>query len=117
MMNKLNRNNEKITYSFVEGSIALEVGRIIYIETERHKNIFYTENGKYGLYKKLGEIEKDLIPYGFVRIHQSFLVNMRYVERISSYICRLTIGKEISVPKSRYQKVKQDYADYKAAIM
>lgn len=117
IINKVNRKNEKITFSFVEGTIALEIQRIIYIETERHKNVFYTANETYGLYKKLSEIEKDLIPYGFVRVHQSFLVNMRYVERISSYVCRLTTGKEISVPKSRYQKVKQEYADYKAAVM
>ena len=46
---------------------------------------------------------------GFVRIHLSFLVNMRYIAKISSYVLILTTGKEISVPKSRYAQVKRQY--------
>lgn len=47
---------------------------------------------------------------GFVRTHRSFLVNMRYINRISSYIVTLTGGKELSVPKARYPDVKRQYA-------
>ena len=113
LIDKMKRKNEKIAFSFVEGNIALEVQKIIYIETERHKNVFHTESGDYGLYKKLDEIETELAPFGFIRVHQSFLVNMRYVEGISSYVLKLNTGKELSVPKSRYQKVKKEYALYK----
>lgn len=38
-------------------------------------------------YAKLGEIEEQLLDYGFIRCHQSFLVNGHYIERIT--------GKEI----------------------
>ncbi len=50
---------------------------------------------------------------GFVRIHLSFLVNMRYIAKISSYVLTLTTGKEISVPKSRYAQVKRQYMLFK----
>ena len=86
---------------------------IIYIETARHKNIFYTEKGIYSIYKKLDELEAELKDMGFVRIHLSFLVNMRYIAKISSYVLILTTGKEISVPKSRYAQVKQQYMLFK----
>ena len=88
---------------------------IIYIETNRHKNVFYTKKQTYTIYKKLDEIENELKGMGFVRVHLSFLVNMRYIDKISSYVLSLTNGKEISVPKSRYQKVKRRYALYKGA--
>lgn len=104
---------QKLSFAFVEGTIELEIQKIIYIETERHKNIFYTADAVYSLYKKLDEIEEELIPFGFVRVHRSFLVNMRYIEKISSYLMQLTVGKEISVPKSRYPHVKREYAIYK----
>lgn len=103
----------KAVFPFVEGNIELELNRIIYIETDRHKNIFHTVDADYGLYKKLDEIEAELAPFGFLRVHKSFLVNMQYVEKINSYILRLTTGKEISVPKSRYPYVKREYAIYK----
>lgn len=82
---------------------------IIYIETARHKNIFHVGDQTYSIYKKLDEIEAELKGMGFVRIHQSFLVNMRYIEKISSYVLYLTTGQELSVPKARYPEVKKKY--------
>lgn len=102
-----------LEFSFVEGKVSLKPEDIIYIETSRHKNFFYTKTQVYSIYKKLGDLEQELEEYGFVRIHLSFIVNMRYIEKISSYILRLTNGKEISVPKSRYAHVKEKYALYK----
>ncbi|MCM1045607.1 MAG: LytTR family transcriptional regulator [Candidatus Gastranaerophilales bacterium] len=99
-----------LQYSFVEGFARIQVDDILYIETNRHKNFFYTQKGVYSIYKKLGEIEEDLRGRGFVRVHQSYLVNMKYIEKINSYILTLTTGKELSVPKSRYQEVKRQYA-------
>ena len=90
---------------------------IIYIETSRHKNVFYTAGGgkTYSIYKKMDELEAELAGMGFVRIHQSFLINMRYIGKLSSYVMVLTTGKEISVPKSRYPEVKRQYTLFKGA--
>ena len=107
--------------SYVPGrsqdEIAAEFGLkkedIIYIETSRHKNFFYTKTQVYSIYKKLSELEEELEAYGFVRVHLSFLVNMQYIEKISSYVLWLANGKEISVPKSRYAEVKKKYAAYR----
>ena len=70
---------KKTEFSFVEGQIRLQTD----------------------------EIEEELSCFGFARVHQSFLVNMRYIEKLSSYVLWLINGKEISVPKSRYQEVKR----------
>lgn len=102
-----------LEYAFVEGKIHLKADDIIYIETSKHKNYFYTKSQVYSIYKKLSELEEELDGYGFVRVHLSFLVNMRYIDKISSYVLHLTNGKEISVPKSRYAKVKNRYAEFK----
>lgn len=103
---------QRVQFPFVGGDVALRVKDIIYVVTNRHKNIFHTSERDYGIYKKLDEIESELCGYGFVRIHQSYLVNMQYVEKISSYLMRLTTGEELSVPKSRYQHVKREYGLY-----
>ncbi len=113
LISEIRRNNRVLEFSFVEGKIKLHADDIIYIETARHKNLFYTHKGTYGIYKKLDELEAELRDLGFVRIHLSFLVNMRYIAKISSYVLTLTTGKEISVPKSRYQDVKRQYTLFK----
>lgn len=115
IINEFKRKEQYVELSFVEGQIKLNADDIIYIETNRHKNVFYTKKQTYTIYKKLDEIENELKRMGFVRVHLSFLVNMRYIDKISSYVLSLTNGKEISVPKSRYQEVKRRYALYKGA--
>ena len=112
ILDKIRRDNTSIYFPFVEGDMTLQAEEIIYIETNKHKNLFHTKEQTYSIYRKLNDIEKELEGMGFVRIHQSFLVNMRYVEKISSYVMKLTTGEELSVPKSRYQHVKQEYALY-----
>ncbi len=105
-----------LSYSFVEGDVCLRADEILYIETNRHKNVFHTTKGNYSLYRKLGEIEKDLQGQDFLRAHQSFLVNMRYIEKINSYVLKLTTGQELSVPKSRYPEVKRQYQHFREQL-
>lgn len=97
----------------MEGTIKLYADDIIYIETELHKNVFYTEKGTFQIYKKLDELENEFEDMGFVRAHLSFLVNMRYITKISGYVMTLTTGKKIPVPKARYAQVKREYMLYK----
>ncbi len=115
LIGELHKKDCYVEFAFVEGQVRLQTDDIIYIETARHKNVFYTKKQIYTIYKKMDEIEKRLTNFGFVRIHQSFLVNMRYIDKISSYVLVLINGKEISVPKSRYKDVKREYALYKGA--
>lgn len=99
-------------FSFVEGEKDIPIQDIIYVENEKHRQLFHVGDIVYSMYSKLDEIEKNLERYGFIRIHQSFLVNMRYVKRISSYVLQLKNGISFSVPKARYKKVKKVFDAY-----
>lgn len=113
ILREIRQEEQVVEFSFVEGDVRLKVDDLIYIETSRHKNVFYTVGRMYSIYKKMDELEEDLKGMDFVRIHQSFLINMRYIEKISSYVMILTTGKKISVPKSRYPEVKRQYMLFK----
>lgn len=113
ILQEIRQKRRVMEFGFVEGNMRLRVDDIIYIETNRHKNMFHTQGQTFSIYKKMDELEEDLSGMGFVRIHQSFLVNMKYIERISSYVMTLTTGKEISVPKARYPEVKRQYTLFK----
>lgn len=103
---------EQVTFTFVEGETTLQAEEIFYIETSRHKNIFHTVDRTYSIYRKMDEIENVMKGMNFLRCHQSFLVNMRYIRKISSYVMTLTTGQELSVPKARYREVKRRYGEY-----
>ncbi len=115
ILREIRQEEQVVEFGFVEGNVRLKVDNIIYIETSKHKNVFYTAGETYSIYKKMDELEAELVGMGFVRIHQSFLINMRYIGKLSSYVMVLTTGKEISVPKSRYPEVKRQYTLFKGA--
>lgn len=53
------------------------------------------------------------LPRGlFCRCHQSFLVNLTHVERISRYSVQLKDGLSIPISKARYNETKQRMLDY-----
>ena len=63
---EINKNRRILEFRFVEGTIKLYADDIIYIETELHKNVFYTEKGTFQIYKKLDELENEFKDMGFV---------------------------------------------------
>lgn len=109
----------EITFPFLEGDRTLYTDNILYVESRKHKCIFSCmerENVTYQLYGKLDQIEIKLERYGFLRIHKSFLVNMKHVRTISNYLVTLDSGEELPVPRLRFRKVKEEFVAYKGAM-
>ncbi len=109
----------QIAFSFIEGEKVLYTDNLIYIESRRHKCIFsYMEKQMvtYQIYEKLDRIEEMLSGFGFLRIHKSFLVNIKHVRKVSNYIVTFDSGEEFSVPRARYKKVKEIFVAYKGEM-
>ena len=90
--------------------IELKMKEIVYIESDKRKIIIHLRNGKkYEMYGKISEQEEKLSVHHFIRIHKSYLVNCRYIKKMSDEVVWLTsVGKDelISLPLSRRCKVK-----------
>lgn len=109
----------QVSFSFMEGEKRLYTDNLYYVESNKHKSVFYyQEEGltKYQMYEKLDNIEKLLENFGFLRIHKSYLVNMKHIRKISNYIVKLRTGEELPIPRIRYQAVKQAFAEYKGLL-
>jgi two-component system LytT family response regulator len=84
----------------------VEVAQIIRCQGENNYTHFYLKDGRHILVSKpIGEYEELLAPYGFIRCHQSHLVNLTevrsYVKSDSGYLL-MQDGAKVSV--SRYRK-------------
>ena len=111
--------NYKVTWKeikFLESCKKVPLDRILYIESKLHKLTFFImEDGlvKYTLYETLDKIEEDFAENNFIRIHQSFLVNMKHIRKIERYCLTLNNGMILNIPRARYKNVEEAFITYK----
>jgi Response regulator of the LytR/AlgR family len=109
----------KREFLFSEGKKTLILDNILYIESHLHKlevHVMEKELKIYSLYEKLDSIEEQLKAYGFIRIHQSFLINIKYLKDVTNYKAILNNGVELVIPKVRYKTVKNMFIAYQGEL-
>lgn len=57
----------------------------------------------------LHDLEQQLLPFGFIRIHKGFLVNYRFVAKITSRSVLLDTGGDIPIGRNRVKEVREKY--------
>lgn len=76
----INRNMfEKLAINCNRKILLLDIDQIVYLETEGRSCRIHTTHGDYLDSQLLGELEKQLLSYGFFRIHKSYLVHLKYI--------------------------------------
>lgn len=81
--------------------IKLNPEEVIYAEAQSNYTLVKTEKEKYILSTTLGIIEEKLLPFGFFRLHRSYLANIAKIDAIEED--HVLIGGE-TVPISKKQK-------------
>ena len=109
---QIHRKTKHMLFTCVEGDVDIKLSEIVYIETTGHKSIIHLGSRDYHLYESMDDMERKLKAYGFLRVHQSFMVGIRHIRTINNYILTLDTGYEIKIPKARYKQVRQERALY-----
>ncbi len=97
----------RMEFSFVGGNRTIRLKDLMYVESKSHRLRFVREEDVLYLYGQVDDLEKELSPYHFVRCHQSFLVNLEYVEKTSNYQFYLSDGTQIPISRPRYAQVRK----------
>ena len=116
---KMNYTIEKREFEFLEGKRSISPEHILYIESNLHKLTFYVMEDslkEYTVYMTLDELEKELSDSGFLRVHQSYLVNLTHIRKVVRYTVTMDNGTELSIPKARFMDVQKTFAEYKGEI-
>ena len=63
------------------------------------------------LHKTMQELEEELEPQGFLRIHKGYLLNYRFIRRIGDNEVILTSGESLPVSRRKYQEIRDAYME------
>ncbi len=119
LLDKLNYSVAKRMFDFQEGTKEISLERLLYIESNLHKlefHIMEDDMKVYTMYETLNALEKKMVANGFIRIHQSYLVNIKYIKNVVRYRAVLTNGIELIIPKARYTYVQEQFISYQGEV-
>lgn len=116
---ELNIEDKQKTLKFIEGEQTFSVKRLQYVESNLHKLTFHIvekELIERTVIETLNNIEHMIDDNNFLRIHQSYLVNLLYADHIEGYNLILIDNKSLPIAKSRFASVKKRIYQYRGAI-
>jgi DNA-binding LytR/AlgR family response regulator len=91
-----------------KGTYLQLIGDIIYCEAQRgQSDIHCLEQSFEGVSLTLKDLDEQLSPYGFLRVHQSFLVNRRFIRKFYDRDIRLKDGTVIKVSRRFFADIRR----------
>ena len=87
------------------------ISDIIYAQSfDKYICLFLTEDKQTeSIRYRLSDLEKQLVPHGFIRIHKSYLVNYRFIKSISSASILLDNGRLLPASRIRLNEIKNTF--------
>ena len=95
------KEGNDITISNNNNIVRFKAIELKYVEIYQHHIMYHTVNGDYPAYGTLSKVEAGLPRRGFFRCSSSFIINLRYVDRIEGN--EIIIG-DARIPISRARK-------------
>ena len=109
------RKNNRLLIPAANEYKLIDIDRILYCKADvNYSDVFYLDEAgkilKVTDTQNLKHYEEKLKPLGFLRIHQSYLVNCEHVVRIKKNPMEVVLSTMLSLPVARDRK--QDVLDY-----
>ena len=117
----LNQLNQETLPIQVNGEIIkVALDDILYLEVQQHSVTVVTrmltserKQKEYSFYATLSDLEERLEPLGFLRIHKSYLVNMKHLKKLQCREAILDNGMTLRVGEKSYAENKQKFLLWK----
>ncbi len=105
------QTDKYITIRTGSSHIRIDLRRLIYAEVFDRKTLLHTTKENIEYYGQLSALER-LVGKDFCRIHRSYMVNMRYVERYDRTMVTMTNGDTLPIARRSYDDLLTAYMQY-----
>lgn len=111
---KIQTEEIKIEIDVKGGKLAVSPAKILYAESNVHKVSIYVleQSGdirEYYMYDRLDNVQENLKKYGFLRIHQSYLINSEHLRGVSRYKAELVRDIFLPISKKYFNEIEKFY--------
>lgn len=113
-------NQETLPIQINGEIIRVPLDDILYLEVQQHNVTVVTrkltpdqKQKEYDFYASLTDLEERLEPLGFLRIHKSYLVNMKHLKKFQCREATLDNGMTLRVGEKSYAENKQKFLLWK----
>lgn len=107
------QNDSYFQFKYNKINYRILTQKIMYFESRKRVVSIITQDTVMKFYGKLDDVELDLrdSKLNFLRIHQSFLVNFKYIEEIAYDRLKLTNGQILYISEDKRKKIGRQYCD------
>ncbi|AIQ53901.1 LytR/AlgR family response regulator transcription factor [Paenibacillus sp. FSL R7-0331] len=103
-------NSNLITFSSKNVTYQLRIKEIHYITMESGRKLrIITDSGEVTCYGKLSNLEQEMQPYYFSRVHTGYLVNMNSIRSLNSTEIVMSNRDIVPVSRGRREQFMQEY--------
>lgn len=114
-LKQISRQKEKqhsITLKGGGNTYRIPVGDILFCEVRNHAMIVHTSDQVFEGRVQIRELEEQLMPYGFLRCHASYLVNAQSIRHIAKTELTLSDNKKIPISQRRRREFISNLSKY-----
>lgn len=108
----IRRRTTRIMLQDIDGNVHdIRPDTVIYVESSGKLQKIYSNHDTlpFLIRCSLHELEETLSPLGFIRTHKGFLVNYRFIRKITSRGTVLENGQSLPVGRDRLQSTREQY--------
>ena len=101
----------KLVLHTQNGMESVQLDQIIYIEgVGKYQDIVVKDStAPIQVRRSMQELENELTPYGFLRVHKGYLVNYRFIRRIDEADLLLTTGQTLPIARRKLGEIKEHF--------
>ena len=101
--------SDELVISSQSETLRINPLRIIYLKSSNNYVTLFTKNDTYTVRQTLNAMEEELSGRGFIRLHQRYLVNYRYIYRLEKNRAVLDDRTEIPISRNCMKSAKETF--------
>lgn len=102
-------SGEQLLFTYRSKNCMIPLKDISYLEVQNHKVFVHYKQEHFEIYDTLSNMEQRFSKHGFIRIHNSFMVSLNQISKLTTSSCLLRSGIILPVGRSYSKQAKEAF--------